>query len=427
MERIAPESSVHIPLFDMLMCLSGAIDLVSPSLSNHNRQVAYIACCIAAEAGLSQEATGDIIIAGAMHDIGALSLKERLSLLSFEVDNVQKHAELGYRHIRSFGPFAHVSPVIRHHHMHYRDIETEAPAGDEVLLASSIIYLADRISILIDRNHEILKQVPLIVETVISGSGTLFMPALVDAFGRLAGREWFWLSINNSAMERYLLAHMGTRNVVLDDDSLLAFARLFGRVIDFRSPFTAIHSNRVSLVAGALADYAGMGAVECAHMEIAGLLHDLGKLAVSTEILEKPGGLSQEEWNIMKSHPFHTYQLLSGMTGIGHIAQWASRHHERPDGTGYPFHLAGDELTAGDRVLSVADIFTALTEERPYRPGMSVAEAVRVLQDLAGKSAIDREIADIAGRHAADLDGLRITAEKKVIQEYKEFVRGLEL
>ncbi|MBI4976500.1 MAG: HD domain-containing protein [Spirochaetes bacterium] len=421
------QTSLHIPLFDMLMCLSGSIDLVSPSLSNHNRQVAYIASSIAIEDGLSKQEITDIIIAGALHDIGALSLKERLNLLRFEVENVERHAELGYRHIRSFEPFARISPIIRNHHRHYRDMGADALTGDPSLRAANIIYLADRISILMNRAGEILNQVPWIIETISSGNGTLFQARLVDAFVRLASREAFWLAINNRATERHLAAHMGEENIYFDDDTLLNFARLFGRVIDFRSPFTAIHSHRVSLVAEALARHAGMQPAECSHMKIAGLLHDVGKLAVSTEILEKPAALSPDEWNIMKSHPFHTYHLLSGMKGLEHIGQWASRHHERLDGKGYPFHLRGNELSTGDRVLSVADIFTALTENRPYRPGMSVAEAMGILSALAGDGVIDTDITAIARQNAPELDELRIQAEVQVNQDYQEFIRGVDL
>ena len=100
-------------------------------------------------------------------------------------------------------------------------------------------------------------------------------------------------------------------------------------------------------------------------MEIAGNLHDIGKMAVPNRILEKPGKLDDDEMAVMKAHTYNSYEVINSIDGMQQIAEWAAFHHEKLDGSGYPFHRDRDSLNLGARIMSVADVFTALTEERP--------------------------------------------------------------
>ncbi|TAL31643.1 MAG: HD domain-containing protein [Spirochaetes bacterium] len=416
-------SQLRIPMSDMLICLSNAIDLVNPSIANHNRQVACLASFIAEEMGVPGEERLDILIAGLLHDIGALSLGERLALLNFDVQNAERHAELGYRHIRSFAPLAGIAPLVRFHHHHY-DAPLPATLRDSLVPRGSyIIHLADRIAILMKGDSCVLDQARFIGETIRPGSGRIFHPEAVEAFLGLAGKEHFWLTVSSRAMDTYISRKMEALDVRLDIVAAMQCARLFGRVIDFRSRFTAIHSSRVAMVAESLAGHAGMSPSECAGMKIAGYLHDLGKLVVPAEILDKGEALTQDEWSMMRSHSFHTYHLLEEIEGFEQINRWASSHHERLDGKGYPFHHRGASLSYGDRIVAVADIFTALTEDRPYRPGLSLPDTLRTLRDMADESAIDGDVTQIAHRVSSELEGIRIEAEREVAREYEAFIR----
>jgi len=109
-------------------------------------------------------------------------------------------------------------------------------------------------------------------------------------------------------------------------------------------------------------------------MEVAGNLHDLGKMVIPNSILNKPDKLNKEETAIMRQHTYFTYTVLNSIGGISQIAEWAAFHHERLDGSGYPFHLGADKLGIGSRIMAVADVFTAISEDRPYRKGMSQQE-----------------------------------------------------
>ena len=127
-------------------------------------------------------------------------------------------------------------------------------------------------------------------------------------------------------------------------------------------------------------------------MYLAGALHDIGKVAVGNEILEKPGRLTDEEFTIMKHHAAYTYYILSEIDDFEELRDWAAFHHERLDGTGYPFGRSADELSVPERMMACVDIYQALTESRPYKQGMSHEKTCSILQDMADKGWLDPDI-----------------------------------
>ena len=139
----------------------------------------------------------------------------------------------------------------------------------------------------------------------------------------------------------------------------------------------------------------GLTEAEIALMEVAGNLHDIGKLAIPNSILEKPGKLTKEEMAVMKSHTYYTYAVINTIGGLQQIAEWAAFHHERFDGSGYPFHCTADELSTGSRILGVADIFTALAEDRPYRKEMSRENIFQIIKQFSDQQLLDSKIVNL--------------------------------
>lgn len=212
-----------------------------------------------------------------------------------------------------------------------------------------------------------------------------FDPAVVDAFLRAEARPGFWDAIESDDLDARLFAlppALGTAAVT--DDYIDDIAAAFADVIDAKSPFTAGHSRRVTLFTDMIAEEMGVPAERRRWLRRAALLHDIGKLAVSNQILDKPGKPEEDEWASIRSHPAHSATILRKVSVFRELADIAGAHHERLDGRGYPQGLKGAELSAEVRMLTVADVFDALTADRPYRKAMKVEEAFAILDKDTG-------------------------------------------
>jgi len=398
-------------LFDLAICLSDACDLVSPVLANHHKQVAYIAFSIGSEMGLEDHQLNDLVLAGAMHDIGALSLGERMELMAFESSNTQKHTRVGYNLLSQFRPAKRIAEIVRHHHHHWNDPNTDDVSDDDIMLESDIIHVADRIALLIARKKDVIGQCDEINTEVLKHRGTIFAPDACNAFIALAKKEFFWLDTISPTIYRTLRQRTRMHSLVLDLPLLNDFALIFARIIDFRSRFTATHSAGVAETARKLAELIGFSRRECRYIHIAGLLHDLGKLAVPRGILEKPDKLTDAEFNVIRTHTYHTYRILDTLESFDVINTWAAFHHERLDGSGYPFHHEGDDLSLGSRIMCVADIFTAISEDRPYRSGMQPDRVLEIITSMADNNSIDKDIVDLLKAKFATVNDARIRTQ----------------
>ena len=127
-------------------------------------------------------------------------------------------------------------------------------------------------------------------------------------------------------------------------------------------------------------------------IRIAGYLHDIGKLSIPTELLEKPGSLTHDERALVKAHIYKSYQILREINGLEEITQIAIAHHERIDGSGYPFGKKGENLSLLQRIMGVADVFTALNENRPYRPNKSKEEIMNYFEAVVKENLFDKEV-----------------------------------
>jgi putative nucleotidyltransferase with HDIG domain len=207
-------------------------------------------------------------------------------------------------------------------------------------------------------------------------SGRWFDPALVDAFLRFCGEQEFWAGLEAPDVSAW---EPVDRALAGDEDRLDRVAEAFARVIDAKSPFTARHSQRVAELADGIAAVLGFDADERRTLRRAGLLHDIGKLAVSNRILDEPDKLTDEEFRAVQTHPVHTLRILERAPCFASLAELAANHHEKLDGSGYPRALTADHLDLAMRVLAVADVYEALTADRPYRGPLSPEEALAII------------------------------------------------
>jgi putative nucleotidyltransferase with HDIG domain len=180
----------------------------------------------------------------------------------------------------------------------------------------------------------------------------------------------------------------------------------WGDSIESKDRYTRGHCQRVAFFACVLADSAGFNARSLFWFRIGALLHDIGKIIVPTEVLNKPGKLTEEEWAIMKRHPQAGLELVADIDFPGDIRAIIRNHHERWDGKGYPDGLAGGDIPLAARILCVADVYDALTTTRSYRAGLTHSRAAEIMLSSAGQFDPDllemflewAETADIPGR-----------------------------
>lgn len=217
--------------------------------------------------------------------------------------------------------------------------------------------------------------------------GDWFDPSLVDAFIELASEPDFWKSLASPDLEAIVLAsEPGQQAVMADDDYLDDIAAGFAKVIDAKSPYTSGHSDRVALFTDLIAEEMGVGFEARRLLKRAALLHDIGKLGVSNSVLDKPGKLDDEEWLQMRRHSELSEHILATIGAFSDAALIGGAHHERLDGKGYPRGLSASDIPMEVRIVSTADVFDALTADRPYRAAMPIAKAIAVLWEGAGKS-----------------------------------------
>lgn len=221
--------------------------------------------------------------------------------------------------------------------------------------------------------------------------GRWFDPALVDAFLGFADDHAFWSSLTEpdlTAWEPHDLA------LSADDSRLDRIAGAFARVIDAKSPYTARHSERVAEIAVGIAAVLGSDPGRCRTLRRAGLLHDIGKLAISNQILDKPGKLTDEEFRAIQTHPTFTLRILERAPCFAECADLAANHHEKLDGSGYPRGLKADALDLPMRILAMADIYEALTATRPYRDPLPAEAALAIIdRDVPAKLDSDVRLA----------------------------------
>lgn len=221
-------------------------------------------------------------------------------------------------------------------------------------------------------------------------AGSWFDPALVRALEAAAAEPDFWFTLSSSLVEGRVVRmapeeEAGTR---VDDDYLDAIADAFGQVIDAKSPYTAGHSRRVGDLSLSMARHLGLPPARGRWLRRAAVLHDVGKLGVSSAILEKPAGLDEREWDEMRGHAVHTRAILGRIGALSDLADVAAAHHERLDGTGYPLNLDAKAISRETRIITACDYYDALTSDRPYRAALPIEEALRIM-DAATGTALD--------------------------------------
>lgn len=376
----------------LLTVLSEALDCVEKELigvtDHHAKRVAM--CCIrmAEHTQLTQDERDALAVSALLHDSALSEYRERYLSGTDLVQVLTGHCRVGEENLR-FIPGDVSRDFVLYHHERADGSGPFALTAEETPLGAQLIHVADQL----DRNFPLgsatAADLPALRAFLDDNRGTFFAPQVCEYMNAVLTEEFLReLSDDNIALSKVQIP-----DAICETD-LRALSGLFARVIDYKSSFTRAHSVGLAEKAEAMARYYRWDDEQAEQLYCAGALHDIGKLMVERDVLEKPGKLDQREYQHIQSHAFETHRLLSMLRGMEDITRWASNHHEKLNGKGYPFGLTAQELDQKSRLLACLDIYQALTEDRPYKAGMTHTKAISILREMAEKGELDSAITE---------------------------------
>ena len=371
---------MKISRHSLIFGLSYALDIAGKNNLSHSKSTAYIAVSIGRKLKFNESTIRELYYASLLHDIA----------LSNTYDMIQ-HCRDGEKMLLKLPLPASIARDVLYHHEYFNGSGNFGLKDDEIPKTAAIICFASAFD---DKFGKFSVQFDHGVFTVIcewlDSQKPLFSADIIDTFRALIQRESFLLDYFNHETKYQLSEQLVVGDdVYFDYDDVVKFAHCFADIIDCKSPFTHTHSNGIAELARKATATLGYDTDTQNKMYIAGLLHDIGKLDVSVDILHKNGKLTPEERFEINKHTYYTRKILGQINGFEDITEYASNHHEKLDGTGYPHRIEGEKLSELERVMSICDVYQALTEERPYRELLSSEKVWGIIDDMVAKQHLD--------------------------------------
>ena len=403
---------MKLDLTDLICALSFSLDKVEYELlgveTGHGRRVACLSLYMAEHAGIKGEELRDYFGCCVLHDnaltefiyeeldnfkhITDASGHQLSDVVNIElVDQDSNHGKIGERNIHLVPFRTDIDNIILYHHEHADGSGPLGITAAQTNLKTQILHLADEVDIRFKLSGLTESEFNKLSEWVQSQSGKLFSEKAVQLFLEAVTYDKI-LFLKNKGAFNSLKRELNTVTCNYSDEEIHSFAGMFAKIIDYKSAFTQTHSLGVADKAEQMANYYGFDHEKATRLYLAGALHDIGKLLVSNDILEKAGKLTDDEFSAMKDHASATRYVLRLVKGIPDIVRWSSNHHEKLNGKGYPRGLTADELSFEERLMACVDIYQALTEQRPYKDGMPHEKAIAIMQDMVDKGEIDATI-----------------------------------
>ena len=365
--------------FPIVKVMENTLNYVDERLIDHGRRVAYLVYrALRRQGACTGIALDEAVLLSLLHDIGAYQTEEIDKMLQFEMEKVWEHSTYGYLFLKHFSPLSHLAPVILFHHADCADLANLASPFREL---AQTIHVADRFDILAQMG----KDTSSLQRHFEQGRNVHFLPEVLDLFF-FDGWERLFEEMDGDR-EFSSILYGGT----FSERNLEAYVRMLALSIDFRSPQTVAHTFTSTCVCRILAGCIGVDDNEAVRLFWGAMLHDLGKVGIPAPILEKSGRLTEAEMEIMKKHVGITENILLGKVDELTL-RLAVRHHEKLDGSGYPRGLNAGSLTKGQRLVAVADIFSALCGTRTYKAPYPRDKVESILRDMVLGGLLDADI-----------------------------------
>ncbi len=405
------QSAVGLSLKKLITPILSSIDSFNYLLKSHHRRTTIICYHLGRELNLNEKDFFDLILAASLHDIGAVTVQEKLQLFEQDLVAPNIHCARGFSLLSAFPPFVEIAHIIRNHHITYNEY-LKKPAA--VAFQSHILHLADRVEITTHNyEHDLQKLAPMTLKKI-SEDKARFHPDVLSALSHIVQLPSLWEDLEHLTFDDLFerIPYFDIVNLSIEDVETLTF--ILSKIIDLRSHFTANHSLTVAYLAERIGKYFGIDEINRKKLKIAGYLHDIGKIAIDPRLIEKKGPLTADEFTVVRKHVEYTSTILNPLRNyefFRNIVSWAENHHEKADGSGYWQGLRDDEFDIESKIIAYSDIISALSETRPYRKSLPLDETFDVInREIA--SDISRDMFQVIDGHREDL---RIFIESTLI------------
>ena len=361
--------------------LSYALDVAEKSYYSHAKHVAYTSFLIAKELELPAEQQKDIYYSALLHDIGAGNAY-----------SIEDHCIFGRDIMLKLPVKKILADYVLYHHEHLDGSGPFKLKGTDIPLPAQIISIADDFDMEFGNLRNVDFDVLNEMKNWLKHNQELYDQEILNALQKLIEKEFFLLDYFHQEFSSILCRRIDVQGNTLDVEAVKEFAHAFSEIIDRRSPFTSQHSAGIAHLVSKATKVLGYDSDVQNKMYIAALLHDVGKLAISNEILDSPKKLTEKERFEINKHPYYTRLILEQIDGFEEITEYASNHHEKLNGSGYPYHLSGNQIGELDRMMTICDIYQALTEERPYRKTMPIEKAWSIIDEMVERNELDSDL-----------------------------------
>ena len=366
--------------------MSNTLNHVDGRLVDHGERVAYLIYKILKRQGKYDGAKlRDICLLAMLHDVGAYKTEEIDRMVIFETLDVWEHSIYGSLFLKYFSPLKDLSPVILFHHAECNELSYLE--DEELQILSQLISLCDRADVFAIRNTKN----KLFLKHIEKYRNVKYRDDIIDMY--LAA------GINIETIFDEMASDDTFNNIFhktpLTIKEAIEYIDMIVYTIDFRSSQTVIHTLSTVCIAEVLARKLGLSEDEINTVKTGAVLHDIGKVGIPLHILESNEKISDEDMNIMKTHVNFTGEIIDGNVDDD-VKNIAINHHEKLNGNGYPNQLNAQKISQLDRIVAIADIFSALCKERSYKAEFPKDKVIGIISDMAGQHQIDPKIASVA-------------------------------
>lgn len=387
---------MRVPLNELLYAISRSLDFVEQELlgitSNHGKRTGYLSGEICRAMGMSEGDIFDMAGCAMLHDnaLTAYMLEAGPGDIA-RLENFKSHCEVGEKNAQAFPWVSDTTGVILYHHENWDGTGFHNLCGEDIPLRAIILRMADNmdLNLRMGDGRDSLKQE--IIAHARRFSGTLYAPAAVEALCGIVNDKLIEC-LKDENIEASLRNAVPSVQVNLSTEQMLKICGLFASIVDAKSPYTKKHSTGIAEKTAKLAHFYKLEQEIKNKLVIAAYMHDMGKLGTPRNILEKPGPLTKEESRAMQLHAAMSEELLRAVDGLEDITAWCAYHHEKLNGTGYPHGCTAPEISFESRLIACCDIYQALTEDRPYRNGMTHAQSMEILNNMVAAGELDGDI-----------------------------------